>query len=570
MSLVPLSGLDALFLHLETAEMPMHVGSLSLVQLPPRVDATGFVERVRELIGARLHLAAPFTRRLATPPLDLANPFWAPVHPDDLDLTQHIRLETLPAPGTLADLHACVAALHETRLDRSRPLWELVVIDGLRGAYAGQVGYYAKVHHAAIDGQAGVALARAMLDFTPEPRAVPAREDDWPATVTPTPRELLAATAQHGWRQLRQVPQLTTDAARSARQASGPLWATARRALRDVLGVPSTGSRATSTPAPLLGPRTPLNGAIGSSRAVATLSLPLAQLKALARALDVTLNDLVLTLCAGGLRPWLAAHGGVPAQPLFAAVPFTLRAAHDAAHQNAHETAGSTAMTNRVSMMRAQLATHLADPRARLAAIHASMQRGKALTGSLRDVVPTDYPSLGAPWLLATAAQLTTRTPLADHLPVLANVVISNLPGPPVPLYLAGGLVRHYWPLSIVVHGLALNITVQSYAEHMEFGLVACRRSVPDLDAIVAGLRDAFDELAALVAPATDPAAEAATAAPAPARAPATARAASPRKAARPAAGKASRAAPPAATPGGTRSRTVTPSRKSRPDRTRS
>lgn len=481
-ALQPLSGLDALFLHLETPEMPMHVGSLSLLALPTGFRGD-FTERVRELIGSRLHLAAPFTRRLATLPLDLANPLWVQLRPDDIDLRRHIRRETLPAPGSLSQLHALVGRLHGQRLDRSRPLWELTVIDGLGGRWRGHVGYYAKVHHAAIDGQAGVALARAMLDPTAEPRKVDPPPQT-PPTAGPRRRDLLAAAARNGWTQLARLPGLVPLAARSTGRALAQAVVGSRH---DIGGAAApAGSSPLEAMRGLLGPRTPLNGAVSAQRAFATLSLPLAKMKTTAAALDVTLNDLLLALCAGALREWLAAHGGVPDRPLWAAVPFTLRGA------------GDDRFANRVSMMRSQLATHLADPCDRLTAIHASMARGKRLTGAVREVVPTDYPSLGAPWLLSGLAALIGRSPLAAHVPTLFNVAISNVPGPPAELYLAGARVVSYWPASIVVHGVALNITAHSYAERMEFGLTACARAVPDLPRFAGLLDAAFDEYAAL------------------------------------------------------------------------
>jgi diacylglycerol O-acyltransferase len=481
-ALQPLSGLDALFLHLETPEMPMHVGSLSLLAPPARFRGD-FTQRVRELIGSRLHLAAPFTRRLATLPLDLANPLWIRVHPDDIDLHRHIRRETLPAPGSLAQLHALVGRLHGQRLDRSRPLWELTVIDGLGGRWRGHVGYYAKVHHAAIDGQAGVALARAMLDTTARPRRVdpPAQA---PRTTEPTQRELLAAAARNGWTQLARLPALVPVAARSAGRALAQALAGWQHGSGSEAA--SAGGGSLQGRRGLLGPRTPLNGAVSAQRAFATLSLPLAQMKATAAALGVTVNDLLLAICAGALREWLAAHGGVPDRPLWAAVPFTLRGS------------GEDGFANRVSMMRAQLATHLADPSERLAAIHASMASGKRLAGAVREVVPTDYPSLGAPWLLSGLAAVIGRSPLAAHVPTVFNVAVSNVPGPPAELYLAGARVVSYWPASIVVHGVALNITAQSYAQRMEFGLTACAQAVPDLPRLATRLAAAFGEYARL------------------------------------------------------------------------
>lgn len=482
-ALAPLSGLDALFLQLESAEMPMHVGSLSLLQLP-KGHRGDFTAKLRRLIGARLHLAAAFRRKLLPMPLGIANPAW--LRDDAVNLEHHIRRITLPAPGTLAQLEACVGRLHAKRLDRDCPLWELWVIDGLGGAWKGHVGYYAKVHHAAIDGQAGVALAQAMLDLTPVPREVPPAPAEEPLHAVDT-RELLQLAAAQSVQQWRALAARVPAAARllgalraNGNQGAAPVAATARKA---------------HATAPLLGPRTPLSVAISARRAFATASLPLAEVKQVAQALEASINDVVLATASGALRRWLGAHGGVPAKALAAGVPFSVRTRGRSEDARAG---------NQVSMLRANLATQIDDPALRLAQIRGSMGRGKAVTGALRDLVPTDYPSLGSAWLIGGVARLVAaighRLPPGTHLPSLAPVAISNVPGPPQTLYVAGAKVVHYWPASIVVHGTALNITVQSYAGSLEVGLTACRHAVPDLPSFRKHLAASFAELQALAA----------------------------------------------------------------------
>jgi WS/DGAT/MGAT family acyltransferase len=492
-ALTPLSGLDALFLQLESEEMPMHVGSLSLLELPAGYRGD-FLHDLRALIGARLHLAEAFHRKLVPMPLGLANPAW--MRADAIDLDHHIRRVTLPHPGTQAQLEACVGRLHATRLDRTRPLWELVIIDGLGGRLAGHVGYYAKVHHAAIDGQAGVALAQAMLDLTPQPRDVPPAPREAPVAMPGVAQRLRAAAAQ-STRQLRTLASLLPVAADSIGTLlrggppagpGSPRAGAASPTPGSARSEPGSDTRRASTS--WLGPRTPLSVSIGAARAFSTTALPLAEVKQVARALDASLNDIVLATCSGALRRWLAAHGGVPRKPIAAGVPFSVRNKADAS------------ASNKVSMMRAGLATHLADPAARLAQIQASMRVGKAVTGSLRALVPTDYPSLGSAWVVGGLAWLAGavghRLPVGTHLPSLAAVAISNVPGPPMTLYVAGARVVHYWPASIVVHGVALNITVQSYADWLDIGLTACRRAVPDLPSFKRHLARSFAELQAL------------------------------------------------------------------------
>ena len=201
---------------------------------------------------------------------------------------------------------------------------------------------------------------------------------------------------------------------------------------------------------------------------------------------QVTVNDVVLAVVSGALRRHLAARGGLPAEPMVAAVPVSLREA------------GNTDATTLATMSRMGLATDVADPLARLHAIHAGSGRTKSLTRELRSVIPTDFPSLGMPWLFGAAAALYGRARLADRIPPLANLVVSNFPGASAPLYLAGARLLTWWPLSIVEHGLGLNVTVQSYAGSLDFGVVAARNALRDPAAFVGAMREAFAELQAL------------------------------------------------------------------------
>jgi WS/DGAT/MGAT family acyltransferase len=461
----PLSGLDALFLHLETPETPMHVGALHLLAPPPG-DARAYVAAVRRHVAGRLHLSPVFTRRLVPMPLALANPVW--VRADTVDLRAHVRHVTLPAPGTFAQLEATVARLHARLLERDRPFWLLYVIEGLA---SGELALYTKIHHATLDGAASVAFAHALLDTTPKPREVPASEH--PAQgERPGLGQLLGTavrtTAVQAMRAVKELPELA-------------------RVLTALV------ARSDATPAPTVrgasfrfAPRTPLNVSIGRARAVATLSIPLSAIARVADRHQVTVNDVVLATVSGALRRHLASHGGLPAEPMVAAVPVSLREA------------GNTDATTLATMSRMGLATDVVDPLARLHAIHAGSGRTKSLTRELRSIIPTDFPSLGMPWLFGAAAALYGRARLADRIPPLANLVVSNFPGPPAPLYLAGARLLTWWPLSIVEHGLGLNVTVQSYAGSLDFGVVAARDALRDPAAFAAAMREAFAELQAL------------------------------------------------------------------------
>ena len=482
-----LSGLDAAFLFLETPEAPMHVGGLNLLEIPPGYRGS-FVQRLRRHCTQRLPLAPPLQRKLLAMPLDLANPVW--VIDDDLDLDYHIRSIKLPAPGSREQLDQLVAQLHARPLDRSRPLWQLHVIEGLApapDAPAGtrQLACYVKLHHAAVDGAAAMALAHVLLDLSPTPRRLrpPQPAPHHGGAPAPGPLALSRAGLRHSALQALALAQRLPALARAGVQLLRP--------------TPASGQPLPTAQPPTnsawFAPKTRLNDCIGSDRIFASLSLPLAELKLLASQQGVTLNDVVLCLCAGALRSYLRSHGELPEQALQAAVPMSLR-------QD-----GNTDMNTQVSMIRISLASTVADPLERLHTIGQAGRRIKQAAGGMKQSMPTDFPSLGTPWLLRGAAALWGRAGLAGRVTPLANLVISNVPGPQVPLYLAGARVLSCYPVSIPVHGMALNITVQSYNGSLDFGLIACRRTVPDLALLAEQLQLACQELLQAVRPAPAP-----------------------------------------------------------------
>jgi WS/DGAT/MGAT family acyltransferase len=467
----PLSGLDGAFLHLETPATPMHVGSLHLFDRPPGYEGD-FHQDVKRMLSDRMHLAPVFRRRLAPMPLDFANPVWVDAGTVDLDF--HVRRVRLPRPGTQAQLEASVAELHAILLDRDRPLWMLYVFNGLK---TGDMAYYFKIHHAVLDGAAGVALAHAMFDVAPQPRELPHPARSVPARVkVPGIVGLAAAAFKHDavqyLRLVRHLPDLVRAVAGMVRSAGGAM----RPPLRQNFA---------------FGPKTPLNVTITGARAYAAVSLPLDTVKAIAASHEATVNDVVLTLCSGALRRYLAAHGGVPKKPLIATMPISLREA------------GNAEYTTQATLSLVNLATHVADPVRRLRAIRGAAGAMKVLARRARSLIPTDFPSIGVPWILGALASLYGRSRLADAIPPLANLVISNVPGPPLPLYAAGARMRAYWPVSIVEHGLGLNITVMSYAGTLGFGLTAARCAVPDVGELARMLIDAHEELKRIALPAS-------------------------------------------------------------------
>jgi WS/DGAT/MGAT family acyltransferase len=442
----------------------MHVASLHLFDLPEGYRGD-FHADIKRQTRRRLHLAPVFARKLAPMPLQFANPAW--VDDDAVDLDYHVQRATLPAPGGQAELEGFAARMHGELLDRNRPLWRLYVIDGLA---SGQAGYYIKAHHAVLDGQAGVLLAQALFDVTAKPRAVP-RPGRSVAAEHPGMGELAAAALKHDAAQIVKFLRHLPDVVRTlAGLFGGSSDAKPRAGMGQNLG---------------FGPRTPLNVSITGERTFAALSLPLDALKQLAAAHDAKLNDIVLALCSGALRRYLAQHGGIPKKPLIAAMPISLRAA------------GNTEFSTQATMTLVNLHTHRADAVRRLHAIRDAAGAAKALAGRTKSILPTDFPSIAVPWVLHGLATLYGRLGLAGTIPPIANLVISNVPGPQVPLYAAGARMRTYWPLSIPEHGLGLNITVMSYAGAMGFGFTAARVAVPDARPLAGALAEAFDELVA-------------------------------------------------------------------------
>jgi WS/DGAT/MGAT family acyltransferase len=455
-----LSGLDGVFLHLETPAIPMHVASLSLLEAPSGRRGS-FVDKVRRLYERRLPLAPVLSRKLHEFPLGMANPVW--VQAPAVDLDYHVRHVTLPSPGTRAQLEECVGALHSTPLDRNHPLWTAWVIEGL---HDGRVAFYTNVHHAVVDGQAGVELMRALFDLSPRARRpVPARAGA--AAEDPGAGTLIARAVQHDineyWRLVRDLPAMA-------------------RALRPRAGRKGGGLAVGAG----LGPRTPLNVAIDGRRGFGTASVPFADVHAIAAAHGATVNDVVLAICAGALRRYLGRQGGVPSEPLVAGMPVSLRGP-----------GGPVEFTTQATMVRVGLATEIADPVRRLRAIRDATAAAKAAVLENKALARVDFPTLGVPWLLHGLARLYDRPAVASRVPAIVNLVVSNVPGPPQPMYFAGARILHHWPLSIVGHGLGLNVTVESYAGMLEFGVTTALAAVPRPRSFADGLLAAFEQLKA-------------------------------------------------------------------------
>lgn len=451
--MAPMPITDAAFLLSEKREQPMHVGGMELFRIPKDAGK----DWLRQLYEEMIHngeVAPLFQRKAHRPPTSLGAWSWQIDH--DIDLEHHIRHSALPRPGRVRELLALVSRLHGTLLDRHRPLWEAHLIEGLEG---NRFAVYTKIHHALMDGVSALRLLEHSLSTDPDARDMPM---PW---CTQPPRR--SPGASRGVQGLLGVPMAALRAT-SEIASLGPI--AGRAALRGLLDQ--------SSYLPSSAPKTILNGPITGSRRYAAQSWSMDRVKAVAKATDTTINDVVLAMSSSALRRYLESLGAAPQDPMVAMTPVSLRQA------------GADIGGNAVGALLCNLATDLDDPEARLAAIHASMDEGKQM---LKTMSPTQVTVTSA---IALAPMLLSLLPGARRLASPAfNLVISNVPGPSEPLYWNGARMEGVYPLSIPTEGQALNITVTSYNGNMHFGLTGCRRTVPHLQRMLDHLDQSLSEL---------------------------------------------------------------------------
>lgn len=462
-----LTGLDAGFLYLETPSSPMHVASVIVVD-PAEVPGGFSIERVKTMFAGRLHLAEPFRRRLVEVPLGLHHPLW--VEDPNFDLGWHIRHIACPAPGEARELAELAGHINAIPLDRTRPLWECWYIEGLEH---GHVGILTKVHHAAIDGASGEEIMVALLDLTAEGDDKPPEETPWEPDRIPNDTELMG----YAMASLAQQPLKAVKTARRTVEAALRIRETNRQP--DVIPPPS----------PFAAPPTSFNRALTPHRSLGTATLSLSTVKDVKNAVGVKVNDVVLAVCAGALRRYLDGLDEHPDGPLVAMVPISVRS---------EDQKGSHG--NRVSSMLTTLATDIDDPIERLGRIASSMNAAKEQQNAIGADTLQDWVEFAAPAIAGRAARLYTRTRMADRHRPLFNVTISNVPGPPFPLYYAGARVVATYPIGPIIDGGGLNITVMSYLDSLDFGLNACPELIPDVWALADALGDALEDLSKAVA----------------------------------------------------------------------
>jgi diacylglycerol O-acyltransferase / wax synthase len=502
-----LSSLDASFLYLETPEMPMHVGSMAIFRLPE--DYKGdFFEEFKAMIASRLHIAPILKSRLEKAPLDIDHPSW--VEDDQFDIDRHIFRGSLPAPHDRATLERIVGWMHAKLLNRARPLWEFYVFEGMKD---NEIGLYSKMHHACIDGGAGAALTSMIYDISPIPRKV---EPPAAPKVAQEPRDIAANlidSYQQFWTQpfdAAAAPK-SLELPRSGKSDLGSIlfdnaMFQIESAVKFASSVPSmlksvsemvgkiSDPKSRDSLASMVSPPTILNRAISSERSFAGTSIPLSRAKAVAKQAGGKLNDVVLALASGVVRRYLLQQGALPNKSLTAAVPISLREE------------GNTDSNNQVFGMICAIATDTEDPKARLQAIIAQSTKSKEMSHPLRAFMPqvSNVSVLGSPILVQILALLYSRSDLSNVLPPTANITVSNVPGPRQTLYAAGAELLHIFPVSISTHGIALNITVQSYRDQLDFGFIAGANIIPHIQVLCDMLPPEFDALEAAFAPPPD------------------------------------------------------------------
>jgi len=446
-------GLDAKFLYSETASTHMHTLKVAVFDMSGVSGGYSYDEIV-ELFGHRLNRLPPFRRRAVRVPLGLGHPVW--VEDPDFDLKRHVTRRQAAKPGGEQELAAVVADVAGRTLPRDRPLWEIVVVEGLADD---RIAVVANVHHAVADGAATVALLQSALD--PHTQA-----DDWRSEEIPTPSQLLRLAAHAHITRLGQLPRLARRSVRGLRQSE------AKRRASHV-----------KPPLPFEAPRTPFNVSLSPARTYAMTTLVLDDLKAIRRRHGTTLNDVFLAVCAGAVRSYLLESGALPARPLVASVPVS--------------TDPSTVRLggNHVDNLYVSIGTDIADPLERLCHIHDVAAAAKEVRSVLGNDLLEKRADVVPPQLYALAVRAWARTHLANHVRPPVNLVISNVAGPPQRLTVGDAVLDAIYSVGPILEGIGLNITAWSYADALHVSVLGCPTSVPDPWSIATALHHSLAEL---------------------------------------------------------------------------
>ncbi len=450
----PLTALDASFIYLESEHSPMHIGSIYLMDAAAAPEGFGYTV-FKQHIRSRLRCSGIFRQRLVEVSFGLSYPCW--INDPEFDLDLHLPRKRLIAPGGKAELMDMAGEIFASRLDRLKPLWELTFvegIDGLPGFAPGSFALISKVHHSAIDGASGAELMGALLDVTDQPRIIPG-DDDWQPEEVPGTFSMVAGAYSQIGKKAMELGKFAGELAVGSARLRG-----ARKV-----------EKISPPPTLFSAPRSPFNVNITRSRTFWGLDTNFDRIRRLRKAVPgTTINDVVLAVCAGALRTYLQEHDTLPAEQMVAMTPISVR---EARQQSAAK--GSTG--NQVSAMLVGLATDMEDPLQRLRQIHQNTRSSKVYSSALPANKITEFiPSETA----AAAVRLYTRTRLGGMHRPFFNLVITNVPGPPMPLYLAGARVSAHFGMAPVLDGLGLIIVVFTYAGRISFGLTAGAKILPD------------------------------------------------------------------------------------------
>jgi WS/DGAT/MGAT family acyltransferase len=476
-----LTSLDAQFLAVESPRVYGHVGGLAVYDPSTAPGGEFGVKEICRIVEERLHLLPPFRWRLVDVPFGLDLPYW--VEDPDFDLDFHIRETAIPPPGDDRKLAETVSRIFARPLDRSRPLWELYVIHGLEG---GRVAHLTKVHHSVVDGVSGNEILSVLLDQSPEGREIPPPEEGEAGERVPGDLELLArgllGMPRQPLRMLRSLPSALpnlTDLPGANAIPGVPTLSRGLAGLRRLFGDEDTGILEIATARP---PRTCFNGPASPHRRFSLGSLSLDSVKALKNEMGITVNDVIVALCATAVREWLRERDELPDEPLVAMIPVSVRT------EQQRGTFG-----NRISTMVVPIPTNEPDPRTRLLRTHELLKSAKERHSALPAELLMNATSFIPPAVAALAARTTVQI-LGRTRPPL-NLVISNVPGPREPLYCAGAQLQAHFPVSVVMDGVGLNITAMSYRDHVDFGIVADRDQIDDVWSLMDLTAQALEEL---------------------------------------------------------------------------
>ncbi|HZR81881.1 MAG TPA: wax ester/triacylglycerol synthase family O-acyltransferase [Candidatus Binatia bacterium] len=493
-----LSGLDASFLYFETANAPMHIGGIAIYD-PSTVPGLRGPLRFKTIlknIEGRLHLARSFREKIVPVPLSLDHPYW--IEDPHFDLEYHVRHIALPKPGDWRQLCIQAARLHSRPLDLSRPLWEMYVIEGLdnvEGLPPGSFAVVTKIHHAAIDGVSGAEITAVLHDLSPDPEPPPEPETPWVGEEDPSSWDLLARAAWNTPSHPFRFARLMTRTLPAVGRVASQMW-----------------TRQLTIPAApgISVPRTRFNGTVSPHRVIDGRVFELAEVRAMKKAVaGATVNDVVLATVGGAMRRYLASNDELPEESLVAMAPISVRTEDEKGTQG-----------NRVTAMAVALGTQVEDPLERLRVVHEGAVQSKALTNAIGARLMTDYTNFVPSSVAGLAARLYSRFALANRMRPMFNTVVTNVPGPQVPLYAYGARLVAQYGMGPILDGMGLIHPVFSYCGKVTIAVTSCRALMPDPAFYADCLQASFEELRAAsgvteVRAAAKPRAKAATASPA-------------------------------------------------------